>query len=106
MQLVVAVLAREPPDPLHQREQLGALVPGERLAEQLTELADRGPQGGVLLSEDTPPAYWATSGTRRSASTSSSAVGSITVTSACGAPLCCVMGDSLTAECDSPVARP
>ena len=48
MQLVVAVLPREPTDPLHLRQQLGSLVPGQRLAEQLTQLPHRRPESGVL----------------------------------------------------------
>ncbi len=48
-QLLVVGLARQAAHPLDEGEQLGALVPLERLAEEGAELAHRGAQGGVLL---------------------------------------------------------
>ena len=54
VQLVVAMLPREPPDPLHLREQLGSLVPGQRLTEQLPQLSHRRPKCGVLTVRGHP----------------------------------------------------
>ena len=46
--LVVPVLAREPTDQFDLLQQLGSLVWGQGLAEQLTQLPHRRPEGGVL----------------------------------------------------------
>ena len=48
-QVVVLRLAREPAHALDELEQLGTLVPRQRLAEERAELAHRRTQGGVLL---------------------------------------------------------
>ncbi len=49
VQRAVVGLARQTAHPLDEVEQLGPLVPGQRLTEQAAELSDRGAQGGVLL---------------------------------------------------------
>ncbi len=53
-ELVVLGLAGEATDALDEGEQLGALVAGQRLAEQLAELAHRGAQGCVLARRRDP----------------------------------------------------
>ena len=55
-QLVVLGLAGEAAHPLDEGEQLGALVPGQRLAEERAELAHRGAERGVLRVRRHPPA--------------------------------------------------